>query len=163
MLGRYIESDLIGLEAGTNTFVYVINNPIARTDMAGLDSDDCNLDGIIDEIVANFVNTNDFIGWNKLFGTLSIGGQFASQYGGLMTGQTAMQAWNALRDPISTIVSGPGSRSWRAVVATVGGTTLINAVLVNGMFQSGNLAGSTLGALNGRLSNCLAKLTCRKK
>jgi uncharacterized protein RhaS with RHS repeats len=41
-IGRFIESDLVGLQAGVNTYGYAIQNPVWYSDPFGLDVQICN-------------------------------------------------------------------------------------------------------------------------
>src|SRR5689334_6661202 len=41
LIGRYIESDPIGLNAGLNTFAYVYDTPLLLSDSKGLESYQC--------------------------------------------------------------------------------------------------------------------------
>ena len=60
-IGRYIESDPIGLEAGPNTFSYTLNNPLTWSDSFGLDQLICYYpDGVTH---VGFGNANEMSTW----------------------------------------------------------------------------------------------------
>jgi RHS repeat-associated protein len=57
VVGRYIESDLLGLGAGVNTYAYVRANPISRRDLYGLLPGDCYLtQNVAGENAVNDIN-----------------------------------------------------------------------------------------------------------
>lgn len=101
-LGRYIESDPVGLGGGLNTYQYARLNPFTNIDPSGLlcdDSESSLQSYILNNPLLRFIGDNPDIGWYLIGGggaLLTGGGLFALAPEGAVTAEIAAQETEAL-------------------------------------------------------------------
>lgn len=145
-LGRYIESDPIGLKGGVNTYVYGMNDPVGRSDRTGLDA--ClafsgELPGHMSLIVDNPE------GGTRVFEFYPKDGSYSALYGAAVEGEVGEGLYSKASDVPGTKIPG----SCRKQNAADDRRTIDRARELANLARNGELKYSALGHVPGSL-NC---------
>jgi RHS repeat-associated protein len=160
MVGRYGETDPIGLAGGINTFAYALNTPLKLTDALGLRSggggggSECACKSFAERTWDRYRSTSSIIDstidsvlpWpiNSATGLATAvgGGAAARSYGGRTSLQEATRLWGNSRASFSLFY-----RIGRPDIGRVAATSAVNAIAVGVAWNAGLLAGSALSEL----------------